>query len=88
MSESKLPMTFLECPYHENGDPHIELDIEKKQELFCTIESDVKRIDKMYYEPLYESAPVKTSALSQPSEYTHQIQSGFTNLFSRKLPCA
>jgi len=63
MPSAKLPMTFLECPYHENSDPHILLDIRKKKELVCEILDDAQIVDEKYYASLYEpcAAPYGSS---------------------------
>ena len=63
MPDPKLPVTCLECPYHEDDLPHIPLDIKVKKELVCNIGKDVQIIDQKCYIPLYESvtsAPPKT----------------------------
>ena len=58
--ESKLPVTYLECPYYHEDDPppHIMLDISRKKELTCKLHDPVKKIDEKYYSPLYESTAV------------------------------
>ncbi|XP_065906452.1 uncharacterized protein [Dysidea avara] len=66
MPNSKLPVTCLECPYHDDDFPHIPLDITKKEILVCKLGSSVQLIDEKYYKALYESiksAPPKTGAI-------------------------
>ena len=63
MPDSKLPVTCLECPYHDDDLPHILLDITKADVLVCNLGSSVQLIDEKYYMSLYESttsAPPKT----------------------------
>ncbi|XP_065906448.1 uncharacterized protein [Dysidea avara] len=67
MPDSKLPVTCLECPFHEDDHlPHIPLDITKKEMLVCKLGSSVQLINENYYKALYESiksAPPKTGAI-------------------------
>jgi len=52
---SKLPGMCLECPYHENELPHIELDIDSKRDLVCDLGGQIQIIDGQFYSCLYES---------------------------------
>jgi len=54
MPEAQLPVTCLECPYHEDCLPHIQMDIATKEVLVCNLDRDVKIIDQKCYLPLYE----------------------------------
>jgi len=56
MPSAKQPMTFLECPYHEDSEPHILLDIKNKSELVCEELDDPQMIDEKHYGPLYEES--------------------------------
>jgi len=67
MPESKLPVTCLECPYHEDDLPHIELDVNRKENLVCDFGSSVQQIDEKHYAAIFESVltPQKTSKFKQ-----------------------
>ena len=56
MPSAQQPMTFLECPYHKDSEPHILLDIKMKTELVCEELDDAQIIDEKCYAPLYETS--------------------------------
>jgi len=73
MPDSKLPVTCLECPYHEDDPPHIRLNIEIKEDLVCNIGSPIQPIDEKYYAAIHESvlAPQKTCEYLHSQHYVY-----------------
>jgi len=62
MPDSKLPVMCLECPYHEDDLPHIELNIGEKKDLVCNLGKTVQPINEKHYAAIFESVltPQKT----------------------------
>ncbi|XP_065905734.1 uncharacterized protein [Dysidea avara] len=65
MPESKLPVTCLECPFHEDDPPHIKLDINRREDLVCNFGSTVQLVDEKYYAAIFDSivAPQNTNKI-------------------------